>query len=285
MMTYEELKTKYERLAEECNKEASAIFFYLLHISGKSQTELYVNFREKVEEDILTKFESGIKEYLYNNKPIQYLIGFQPFFGHDFICNEQVLIPRFETEELVENILFYYDKYFENQKVEVCDIGTGSGCVGISLALEESNMNLSITDISQEALDVAMKNAENLGAKVNILQGDMVKPLIGTKFDIIVSNPPYIPDEEFVEDLVVKNEPNVALFGGKDGLDFYRIIVEDSSLIAKERFMLAFEHSYMQNKEMKEIILNKYPNAKIEQVKDLQGKDRMTFAFIGDFNE
>lgn len=285
MMTYEELKNKYERLAEECNKEASAIFFYLLHISKKSQTELYLNFRETVDDEILINFENGIKDYLYNNKPIQYLIGFQPFFGHDFICNEQVLIPRFETEELVENILFYYDKYFDNEKINVCDIGTGSGCVGISLALEEHNMNLSITDISHDALEVAKQNAQNLGANVKILQGDMVKPLIGNKFDIIVSNPPYIPDEEFVEDLVVKNEPNVALFGGADGLDFYRIIMADVNLIAKERFMIAFEHSYMQNKEIKEIILGKYPSARIEQVKDLQGKDRMTFAFIGDFNE
>ncbi len=285
MMTYEELKMKYENLAEELEKEISAIFFYLLHVSKKSQTELYLNFKEKVEDDILIEFENGIKDYLYNNKPIQYIIGFQPFFGHDFICNENVLIPRFETEELVENVLYYYDKYFDNKVVDVCDIGTGSGCVGISLALEETNMKVIATDISNDALEVAKQNATNLNANITFKQGDMVKPLVGNKFDLIVSNPPYIPDSEDVSELVVENEPNIALFGGEDGLDFYRIIIEDSSLIAKERFMFAFEHSYNKNKEIKEIILNKYPNAKVEQVKDLQGKDRMTFAFIGDFNE
>lgn len=285
MKTYEELKNEYEVLAEKHNKEASAIFFYLLHVSGLSQTELYLRFKEEVDSEVLSKFESGVSDYLYNNKPIQYIIGFQPFFGHDFICNENVLIPRFETEELVENILFYYDKHFEGQKVDVCDIGTGSGCVGISLALEETNMSVVATDISHEALDVASNNATNLNANITFLQGDMVKPLVGKKFDLIVSNPPYIPDSEDVSKLVVDNEPNVALFGGEDGLDFYRIIVEDSVLIAKEKFMFAFEHSYNKNKEMKEIILNKYPSAKVVQVKDLQGKDRMTFAFIGDFNE
>ncbi len=285
MKNFEDLKNEYELLAEECNKESSAVFFYLLHCSGMDQTQFYNNFQQTVTKYVLERFENGMKEYLYNNKPIQYLIGYQPFFGHDFICNESVLIPRFETEELVENVLFYYDQFFEGEKVDVCDIGTGSGCVGITLALEEQDMNVVITDISDEALKVARKNIKKLGANVEVLQGDMVKPLIGKKFDLIVSNPPYIPDEEEVSELVVKNEPNVALFGGSDGLDFYRIIVEDSSLIAKDKFMLAFEHSYMQNKEIKEIILNKYPSAKIEQIPDLQGKDRMTFAFIGDFDE
>ncbi len=285
MITYEELKNKYENLALECEKEVSAVFFYLLHVSKKPQTELYLSFKEIVEQDVLMEFENGIKDYLYDNKPIQYIIGYQPFFGHDFICNENVLIPRFETEELVENVLYYYDKHFEGKKVDVCDIGTGSGCVGITLALEETNMNVSITDISKEALEVAKKNSENLNAKVSIYQGDMVKPLIGNKYDIIVSNPPYIPVSEDVSELVVNNEPNVALFGGVDGLDFYKVIVEDSSLICKERFMIAFEHAYDKNKEIKEIILKKYPNAKVVQVKDLQQKDRMTFAFIGDFDE
>ncbi len=285
MKNFEDLKNEYELLAEECGKETSAVFYYLLHSSGMSQTQFYTNFQQTVTKYVLERFENGMKEYLYNNKPIQYLIGYQPFFGYDFICNENVLIPRFETEELVENVLFFYDKYFEGQKVDVCDIGTGSGCVGVTLALEESNMNVTITDISEDALNVAKKIIKKLKANVEVLQGDMVKPLVGKKFDLIISNPPYIPDGEEVEDLVVENEPNVALFGGEDGLDFYRIIVEDSSLIAKEKFMLGFEHSYNKNEEMKKIILNKYPNAKIEQIKDLQGKDRMTFAFIGDFNE
>ncbi len=210
----------------------------------------------------------------------------QAFFwkaGYDFTCNEGCLIPRFETEELVENILLAYDEFFGDSKVDVCDIGTGSGCVGITLALEESKMTVTMTDISQEALDVASSNADKLGANVTLLQGDMVKPLYGKKFDIIASNPPYIPTSEDVEQLVVENEPNIALFGGVDGLDFYRIIVGDAEKIAKEKFMFAFEHAYDKNDEIKAIILSKYPMATVKQIKDMQGRDRMTLAFIGDF--
>ena len=146
-------------------------------------------------------------------------------------------------------------------------------------------MNVVASDISFDALEVANKNNLKYNANVRFLQGDMVEPLFGMKFDIIVSNPPYIPVSEEVDSLVKDNEPNIALFGGNDGLKFYRIIVENLPKIAKEKFVLAFEHGYDKNDEIEAIIKQTYPSAKVVHKKDMQGKNRMTFAIVGDFNE
>lgn len=284
-MKIEQFLRKEQQKALSLGKEESAVIIYMMHITGYSSSELYLHMSDKVSDDILSKFETEFKSYLYDNKPIQYIVGYQTFYGYDFNVDDRVLIPRFETEELVENILAFYDEYFNGQKVQVCDIGTGSGAIGITLALEEKNMEVYATDISSQALEVARSNNEKFKANVTFLQGDMVKPLYGKKFDVIVSNPPYIPDSEYVEELVKENEPNIALFGGNDGLKFYRIIIEDAAKIAKEKFIMGFEHGYNKNAEIEALILKQFPNAKVIHKKDMQGKDRMTFAIVGDFNE
>ena len=140
-----------------------------------------------------------------------------------------------ETEELVGLVLSYYDDLFDGKKVDVVDVGTGSGNIAIALCKEEANMTLTATDISEEALLTAKQNAINNEANVNFLQGNMLDPLIekGMKFDILVSNPPYIPDDEYVEPLVKDNEPNIALFGGDKGMKFYKEILENASKILK----------------------------------------------------
>lgn len=284
-MKIEQFLRKEQQKALSLGKEESAVVIYMMHITGYSSSQLYLHMSDKVSDDILSKFETEFKSYLYDNKPIQYIVGYQTFYGYDFNVDDRVLIPRFETEELVENILALYDEYFAGKKVNVCDIGTGSGAIGITLALEEKNMEVYATDISDEALEVAKSNNEKFNAKVTFLQGDMVKPLYGKKFDIIVSNLPYIPDSEYVEELVKENEPNIALFGGNDGLKFYRIIIEDAVKIAKEKFIMGFEHGYNKNAEIEALILKQFPNALVIHKKDMQGKDRMTFVIVGDFNE
>ena len=144
-------------------------------------------------------------------------------------------------------------------------------------------MSVMASDISSDALEVAEANNQKYNANVKFVQGDMVEPLYGNKFDIIVSNPPYIPTVEEVESLVKDNEPNIALFGGNDGLKFYRIIVENAHKIAKDKFILAFEHGYNKNQEIEELIKISFPNATVIHKKDMQGKDRMTFAIVGEF--
>ena len=150
-----------EREALENNKEDSAVILLLCHIMNIETTKLFLLLDDELSTDIIEKFNEQFDLYLHHNKPIQYLIGTSCFYGYDFIVNEDVLIPRFETEELVENVLYRYDKYFKNQKIKVADVATGSGCIGITLALEEPNLDVYATDISSNALAVARKNAEN----------------------------------------------------------------------------------------------------------------------------
>ena len=274
-MTYKELYDKTKELALSLGKEESAVFILLLHFSKKNGAEFYATIDEKVEEDIYKSFNEAINKYLYENIPVQHITGIQEFFGYDFNVDNTVLIPRPETEELVENILLTYDEFMDHD-VDVVDIGCGSGCIGITLKLEEPRMNVTLTDISFEALDKAKENAEKLGADVKFLQGDMLKPLEGMKFDILVSNPPYIPTNEEIQSLVKDNEPWVALFGGEDGLKFYRIILSEAKKYLKGRNIIAFEHGFDKNKEIKELALKYFPNSEVRQIKDIFGKDRMT---------
>lgn len=284
-MIYKKFVTQKQDLALENSKEESAVILLLESITKLSTNALYLKMNEEIDSDTINKFNDIFDKYLYDNKPIQYLIGYSNFYGRDFIVNEDVLIPRFETEELVENVLYRYDDYFKGKKVDVCDLATGSGCIAITLSLEEKNMNVIATDISSAALNVAKQNMENLGGKVKFLEGDMLAPLEGYKFDIFVSNPPYIPDNELVDPLVKENEPNLALFGGMDGLRFYRIILKDLKEYLKPRAIIAFEHGYDKKNEINALIKEYFKDADIECIKDLEGKDRMTFAYIGDFNE
>ena len=176
-MTYQKFIREKEKKAIECDKEESAVILLLEHVTKLETNMLYQKMNMEIEEDIVNKFNEIFDVYLYDNKPIQYLIGYTNFYGYDFIVNEDVLIPRYETEELVENILYRYDEHFGGQKVNVCDLATGSGCIAISLALEEKNMSVIATDISKEAINVAKRNNEKLGANVKFLIGDMLEPI------------------------------------------------------------------------------------------------------------
>ncbi len=284
-MKYKQFIKINKEKALENNKEDAAVILLLQKILDVNSSKLFMMLEDEISEAKQKEFDLIFDKYLYENKPIQYLIGTSNFYGYDFIVNENVLIPRFETEELVDNILFRYDKYFKNQEVDVCDLATGSGCIAITLAKEEKNMHVIATDISFEALDVARKNNEKLGTNVEFLQGDMLKPLEGKKFDIFVSNPPYIPEAEEVMDLVKDNEPNIALFGGSDGMKFYRIILSGVKPLLKDKAIIAFEHGYDKKEEMIKLANTYFPNSKVEVLKDLENKDRMTFIYVGDFNE
>lgn len=283
-MKYIDFLKEKQYLAISLGKEDSAALIYLLYVSELDTTELYMQMENEIPETIINKFDEGFAKYLYNNEPIQYLTNYQTFFGYDFYVDNRVLIPRFETEELVENVLMYYDEFFYGKEVDLCDIGTGSGAIAISLAKEEPLMKVVASDISKEALEVAEINNQKFDANVKFLLGSMVEPLVGKKFDIIVSNPPYIPNNEEVQSLVKDNEPNVALFGGEDGLDFYRIILRDAKLIMKEKVLIAFEHGYNKNQEIEDLAHLYFPTAKVVHKKDMQGRDRMSFIFVGDFN-
>lgn len=280
-MKYKDYLKYWQDIASEKGYEESAILLLLLYEAKLTSSELYMKMDDEIDKKISDNFETDVKKYLDDNIPVQYIIGEACFYGYDFNVNNDVLIPRPETEELVENILFLYDDYFKGKDIDVVDIGTGSGCISVTLAAEESHMHLKATDISGRALNVARSNAKKMNVNIDFKEGNMLEPVMNDKFDILVSNPPYIPETEVVDPLVKDNEPNVALFGGNDGLKFFHIILENAPKIMKEKCILAFEHGYNKTQEIEAICKKYFPDANIYTKKDLQGLDRMTFVIRG----
>ena len=281
MPTYKQVIRRYENELMEGDRDSNVPKVLFYHLAKKEPHELYLMMDEEVEANLLKQFEEAMALYM-KGYPVQYIKGVETFFGRDFKVNEDVLIPRYETEELVENILYAIDDYFDDYtSIDLCDVGTGSGAIAISLKCEEERLNVVATDISEEALVVARENAKNLEADVTFYQGDMLQPLIdrGIKVDIFVSNPPYIPAEQEIEAVVKDNEPHVALFGGKDGLYFYRKIFERATEVLKDRAILAFEMGFDQKEDMAKEVEHYFPNTPFEILQDMNGKDRMLFIY------
>lgn len=280
-MILRELIRQSEAMLDEKDKDCNVAKVLFYHLAHKEPHQLYLMMDEEVDEELLKQFQDGMQRYM-NGEPIQYINGKENFFSRDFIVNDNVLIPRYETEELVENILYKIDDYFDDySSIDLCDVGTGSGAIAITLALEEPKLNVVATDISEEALEVAKANASELDAQVTFYQGDMLEPLIDRqqKFDIFVSNPPYIPQDQEIESVVKDNEPHVALFGGNDGLYFYRKIFKDVRHVLKDRALLAFEMGFDQRELMSQAVEQYFPGIPYEIIKDINGKDRMLFIY------
>ena len=208
------------------------------------------------------------------NYPPQYLIGNVEFLGQTINVDKRVLIPRFETELLVDKTIKYAKELF-NKKINVIDLGTGSGCIAISL---KNNLDANVTalDISKDALDLAKKNAKLNNAEITFINNSMTEDL-QNNYDIIISNPPYIPYDGFVEEKVKKTEPNIALFADNNGLYFYEEIIKNSSNYLNDKNIIAFEIGYLQANEIKKMSHKYYPNSNIIIEKDMQEKDRFVF--------
>ena len=277
MPTYEEALREAKKDFRRLHKETSGAELLMLHFSGLTPTDLYLRYSEPMDEEYYQRFLKATNEHLLQNRPIQYLIGSVYFLGHKINVNDNVLIPRYETEELVEQVLMLYDEHFSSRPISLADIGTGSGCIAIAIKKEASAIEVVATDISLEALAVAKSNALSLGADITFLHGDLLAPLSGRKFDIIVANPPYIPESEAVEGIIYDNEPHLALFGGIDGLECHRRILNDAENYLNKKFLIAFEHAYDAAPKIRELAAHKFPNALIKTQKDMQKRDRMTF--------
>ena len=238
-----------------------------------------LNYLEKrIPEEKVELLKREIKA-LEENTPLQYVLGNVNFYGNKFYVDERVLIPRFETEELVENTIKYINRFF-TEPVDIIDLGCGSGVIGLTLEKKVSTKTVDLVDISSSALEVAQKNCGNLNSKANIIQSDMFSA-INKKYDVIISNPPYIKTNEEIEDIVKENEPSIALYAGEDGLDCYKKILENIKEHIKEKSLIAFEIGMRQANDIQKLV-NKYlPDSKTEVKKDMSGKDRMFFIFFG----
>ena len=276
MSTYNQLIHKYRKQLQDKGLSPELGKAFIFELCNDRNINLYLEMDNEVDKEIETKFEDGINRML-NNEPMNYVLGYSYFYGYKFVVNEDVLIPRPETEELVCLILSKYDEYYKGQKINICDVGTGSGAIAIALKKEEDNLNVYASDISSEAIEVAKINANNNDADVNFMVGSMLDPYIenNIKVDILVSNPPYIKTTETLESSVVDFEPHVALFGGEDGLKFYRIIFENAHKMLNENGMLFFEIGYDQKQRLTDLAKQYFENAEINVLKDINNKDRM----------
>ena len=220
------------------------------------------------------KLKKGLKK-LKKGLPTQYIVGNVSFYGYNIKVNKNVLIPRFEPEELVENTLKYINKFFKG-KLDVLEIGTGSGCISIALKKENSNLNIISTDISKKALKVAKNNAKINNVNIKFINTNIYNG-IKDKFDIIISNPPYISYNEKIEDIVYNNEPHLALFASNNGLYFYEKILKDIRDILKDKYLIAFEIGNNQANQIKNMVNVYLPNSNVVVKKDMQKRDRMIF--------
>lgn len=246
----------------------------LSRVTGYDTLNLLNYLDKKLNENEVDTYKRLIEARL-NNTPIQYILGTTNFYGIELIVNENVLIPRFETEELVENTLQMINNKFSDN-VKVLDLCCGSGAIGITLKSKLPNLDVTMSDISIEALNVSKKNLEKHNLDIKIIRSDLFNE-IDDKYDVIISNPPYIRLDEEIDSLVKENEPDIALYGGEDGLFYYRNILENISKHLNEKFLIAFEIGYEQKDDIINIINNNLKNVEIIAKKDLSGKDRMIF--------
>lgn len=217
----------------------------------------------------IKELESGI--------PVQYIVGNVDFYGYTFKVNKNTLIPRFETELLVEKTIKYINKYFNNE-IKILDIGTGSGCIAITLNKLLDNSRVTAVDISKNALDVARENSKINNTDVNFIESDVFSN-INDKYDVIISNPPYISYDEDIMDVVYNNEPHMALYADDNGLYFYDKILMECRKYLNDRFFIAFEIGYKQGNDIINIINKYFDNVNISLEKDYSGRDRFIFVW------
>ena len=259
-------------------EEAESLSFVYRSLKNLSFTDfVFALQQEALEEEC--KFVEEIYMKLADHIPAQYIIGHAEFFGMQLKVDERVLIPRPETEELVELILA--ENLKENLKV--LDIGTGSGAIALALAKSRPDWTITASDISQDALDLASKNAEIQNLNIFLKKSDCFSE-ISSKYDIIVSNPPYISrsDESEVGLNVLHSEPHLALFADEDGLAIYRRIAEDSKDYLNDGGKIYLEIGYKQGQSVPALFKESFPEKQVRTLRDQFGQDRMVVVDDGE---
>lgn len=278
-MKYKTLRQKYENLfIANGIDEFSDIDWIMVEITGRKRSMLPFYEFSCNEVD---KIENAIKLRL-SHIPLAYIFGKTYFYGREFKVNSSTLIPRMDTEVLVDNVI--REIKGSSKSPSILDIGTGSGIIAITLK-KETNSTVTAVDISKSAIEVARENAENLGAEITFIQSDLFQNLNGLKFDILVSNPPYIKTSviKSLDKEVRLNEPLLALDGGENGLFFYQKILEEAKDYLNENGKVYFEIGYDQAGEVAKLMKKDFTNIKI--IKDYEGNDRVILGKLrGDYD-
>lgn len=261
----------YEKELDSIGEEPEALSFVYRGLKQWDLTHFVLQLRQEVSEED-EKLLASVVSQLKNHKPAQYILGYEDFHGLRFQVDERVLIPRPETEELVNLILA------ENQSTElkVLDIGTGSGAISVSLKKSRPMWQVTASDLSADALVLAEENAKLNQVDISFIQSDVFENISGS-FDIIVSNPPYISenDKDEVGLNVLTSEPKMALFADEDGLAIYIQIIEDADKYLNPQGKLYFEIGYKQGEDLRKLLSLHFPDKRVRVLKDQFGQDRM----------
>ena len=273
-MTIKQAITKGMIMLKSNNVESPKLKARLLlqYVLDKPRQYIIVYDNKEIDKQQQWQYFVNI-EKLTKGIPLQHITHRQEFMKMDFFVDENVLIPRPDTEILVEEVIKIAQKYNSPRILDLC---TGSGAIAISLKKFVPNADITAVDKSEKALEIAQKNAEKLEAKINFVKSDLFDKLDNKKFDIIVSNPPYIRKDEIKKlSEEVQKEPKIALDGGEDGLDFYRIIAEQAINYLKTGSFLCFEIGYNQKNDVIKIIEDEQNYKNTYCKKDLYGNDRI----------
>ncbi|WP_052455782.1 peptide chain release factor N(5)-glutamine methyltransferase [Bhargavaea cecembensis] len=268
-----------KRRLREAGREERAAELLMQHVLGTGRTGLLVRLPDKIGEESRTAFIEGIQK-MAAGVPVQHVTGEEEFLGRTFRVTPDVLIPRPETEELVDGALRRAAKIWPaDAPVRMADIGTGSGIIAVSLKLGRPAADVTATDISPDALEVARENAGRLGADISFLKGDMARPLEGARWDVVLSNPPYIAESESsgMSDTVTGHEPHGALFAEENGLAHYRTLAAELPALMNRPGLIGLEIGHLQGPAVSAMFAAALPDARTEVVRDINGKDRFVF--------
>lgn len=270
-MKLAQILAEMEKQLEAIGEEAESLSFTFRVLRNLSFTKFVLKMQAEATSDDIELLKE-IQSQLLVHRPAQYIIGSAEFHGHSFKVDERVLIPRPETEELVDLIL----SENPNTNIKVLDIGTGSGAIALSLAIDRDNWQVTASDISSNALELAQENAEVIDVAIDFVQSDCFQEITG-KYDIIVSNPPYISetDREEVGLNVLTSEPHLALFAVEDGYAVYRKIAENAQKHLTKKGKIYLEIGYKQGEYVKKLFESAFPKMRIRVLQDQFGKDRM----------
>lgn len=242
-----------------------------------TKTELVMNYRNTMPYDQKEQFAVDFNAFL-EGLPMQQIIGHEWFYERKFKVTTDTLIPRPETEEWLDRVLSILPK----APLNVVDIGTGTGVLGLTMKLERPENYLTLTDISEDALEVAKENAQTLGAEVSFKQGDLLEPLKGETFDVVLCNPPYISEDEktVMDQSVLDHEPQSALFAEEDGLAIYKRLAASIEDYLNPNAQIFLEIGYKQGESVSQIFKEAFPNAKVEVWKDFNQNDRVVAIYL-----
>lgn len=271
-LTYYEVLDRASSFLSELNHSSFVAEWLMRERLDWSKTELVMQYRNVMPASELKQFERDFEQFL-KGLPMQQIIGHEWFYNRKFKVTEDTLIPRPETEEWLEQVL----TDLPQEPLTVVDIGTGTGIIGLTVKLERPADDVTITDISKEALDVAKENAQVLGAEITAELGDLFEPLVGKKFDAIISNPPYISEAEInvMDQSVLDYEPKSALFADEDGLAIYKRMAESIEKYLKPNGRIYLEIGYQQGDSVSRLFKNAFPDAKVTIWQDFNQLDRV----------